>query len=101
MIAWEALFGGGSEATLRVSSAIARLVCAPGLERRQLRKRVADIYGLRSKVVHGTFVDEREVSAASRQAIRLTVTLLRTLFKDRPDLVAMTSGERSTQLLLE
>jgi hypothetical protein len=54
VIAWENLLGSGQgESTLRISTAMAWLLGNDAHDRQTTRKRVADLYGLRSKVLHG------------------------------------------------
>jgi len=101
VIAWEALFGAETEATLRVSGALAKLLHAAGDERRSLRRRAAEIYRLRSKVVHGVDVDPREIAEAGLEATDLGIRALRVIVSDRPHLIELASGERSTQILME
>jgi hypothetical protein len=101
VICWEALFGGDTEMTFRVSAAIARLLRPSGPDRRALRTRIAEIYRLRSKVVHGADVPIGEVVDASREAVSTSVEVFRTLVSERRDLVKMSAGERSTAILME
>lgn len=101
VIAWESLFGTDTEVTFRVSGAMARLLRPPGQERRRLRARLAEIYRFRSKVVHGVEVDPQELAQASQEASTLATEALRVLIEDRPDLIQLTSAERSTTLLME
>ena len=101
VIAWESLFGAETEVTFRVSGAIARLLRPPGQDRRRLRSRIGEIYRIRSKVVHGSEVDSRDVARASEEASRLAADVLRALIADRPDLVRQTSADRSTAILME
>ncbi len=70
VIAWEALFASNTEATLRVAGSIARLLREAGEERVALRARAAEVYNLRSKVVHGGDTDAVKVIQASTDAIR-------------------------------
>jgi hypothetical protein len=86
---------------LRVSAATARLLHPPGDGRAATKRHVAKIYKLRSRVVHGEDVDRNEVNAASSDALRYALGSMRALIRDRVDLVPLTSGERSTRLLLE
>jgi hypothetical protein len=101
VIAWEALFGATSEATLRVSGAIAKLLRPAGDDRRHLRKRAAEIYALRSQLVHGVEVAPTDLTEASDEALQLGIDAVRTRLSSRSDLAGKTSSERSTELLLE
>lgn len=100
VVAWESLFGTDNEATLRVSASISRLLEPPGPERRSLRSRIAEIYSLRSRLVHGARVAPGDLFPASRDALNITLRVLRTLIVDRPDLISKSSGERSTEILM-
>ncbi len=100
VIAWEALFGGETEATLRVSASIARLLEPQGNSRAALRRRAADIYRLRSKIVHGADYELSEVGTAFTEATSIGLRIIRELLAVHPELVKMQSGERSTALLL-
>jgi hypothetical protein len=101
VIVWESLFSAADEASLRVSVAMAKLLKPPGDARRQLRKRVAEIYRLRSKVVHGSETDLQEVAHASQEAATLATGVLRILITDHPDLVLKDSGARSLAILTD
>jgi hypothetical protein len=100
VICWEAMFGGDTELTFKVSASIARLLMPPGPERRKLRNEVSDIYRLRSRIVHGTNIDSSELDSASRRAVSITIDVLRVLVTTRRDLVNMTNVERSTEIII-
>src|SRR6266540_3976784 len=101
VIAWEALFGADQEISFKISSSIARLLRSTPSDRKTLRKRASEIYGLRSKVVHGANVNREDVENASLEAITIGTEILRTMIKDRPELVAMSPGERIVAILME
>ncbi len=101
VIAWEALFASNTEATLRVAGSVARLLKKAGDERVALRSHAAEIYNLRSQVVHGGDADAVRVSQASTDAIDLAVSVLRVLVEKRPDLIPLKGADRSTALLME
>ena len=79
---------------------MAKLLQPSGEARRQLRKRITEIYKLRSDVVHGREAAPQEVAQASLEAITLAADALRALITDKPDLIPMTSGERSLAILM-
>jgi PAS domain-containing protein len=100
--AWEALFGGRQEATLRVSGSIAWLLEPHDQDARQaLQARAKRIYDCRSRVVHGDIVDAQTVYTESEGAIELAVAAMRRLLEGRPDLIPMKSSARSDRLLFE
>jgi hypothetical protein len=100
--AWEALFGGRQEATLRVSGSIAWLLEPANASARQLlRDEASGIYDLRSKVVHGETVDVQKVYSASARATELGIASLRRILEGRPELIALESTDRSRRLLFE
>lgn len=100
VIAWEALFGAKGEVTLRVSTSLAKLIEAGGVVRAALRRRVAEIYDIRSQVVHGGNVDMSKINEASKDALRIGLRAVAKLARERMDLVKMTSEERSIALIL-
>jgi hypothetical protein len=104
VIAWENLVGSREgEPTLRVSAALSWLLDPNPETRPEMRRRIADLYRLRSDVVHGNrFLGPREAAEQSAKAIELTLNALRTLFQDRPDLLAgcRDGAERSNRLIL-
>ncbi|WP_406862524.1 hypothetical protein ABZO31_19560 [Streptomyces sp. HUAS MG47] len=101
VIVWESLLGADREITYRVSAALSKLLYAGFEERSEFRKRATDIYRLRSQIVHGVDVRSDKVASASRDAIRIAKRALRSLVLDRPDLIPMSSEERSNRLILE
>ncbi len=100
VIAWESLFGSETEISFKISASLALLICSTGEERVKFRKRAAEIYSMRSRLVHGAEVNAGQISDASREAIRVGRQALRALVRDRPDLIDMTSAERATTLIL-
>lgn len=100
VICWEALFGGGTELTFKVSASIARLLHPAGPDRRKMRKEAAETYQLRSSIVHGVDVGDSVIVGASQRAMTLTVEVMRVLLRDRRELINMTSVERSTEILM-
>ncbi len=104
VIVWENLVGSRQgEPTLRIGAAVAWLLGTDGRHRQELRRQVSKLYNLRSDVVHGNrFLKPREAFDRYREALDLTVQILRTLFRDRPELLAecKDSDERSLRLIL-
>ncbi len=102
VIAWENVFGSKEgEPTLRVTASIARLLESEPARRSDLQRRLAKIYGLRSKAVHGNPVNASEYELCS-EALEIAIRVLRTVLDSRRDLLQKSSGtERSLQLLVE
>jgi hypothetical protein len=85
--------------TFRVTTAIALLLEDDVEPRLVLRRRLAKVYGLRSKVVHGVEIPlGTDIQAVSDEAIRVAVEALRALFLKAPKLIA--DRERGLNLIL-
>jgi hypothetical protein len=103
VIAWENLVGSKQgEPTLRISTSLAWLLEVDATSRGKTRDRIKKLYDLRSDVVHGKKVSVQKIAEESGDAVRLAVRALRTLFQDRPELLAdcKDSTERSNRLML-
>lgn len=86
VICWENLLGDSrNELGFRVSAAFALLVASPS-ERQSVQKRVNELYGMRSKIVHGA-KPKGDLFEASRDAFELTRRLLRTALDECPDIL--------------
>jgi len=68
-------------------------------EREALQHELAELYGLRSRVVHGRH-EEPEVWSASFRATEIAIASLQALFERRPELIGIESSGRSRRLLL-
>lgn len=102
VVAWENCFGSSTDATFRVSAAIARLLEDAAEERLSRQKELSKLYGKRSRVVHGALHPGVEQALEWRDsALRTAVECLRVLLADRPELVNLTSEERCTRILLD
>jgi hypothetical protein len=103
VIAWENIFGSSQgESTLRVTASMARLIEDDTAERDALRGRLADIYKLRSKAVHGNGQPKDSELPLCYDALTYAIQTLRKMFRDRPDLLDHKDGTgRSLKLLLE
>jgi hypothetical protein len=102
VIAWENIFGTAEgEPTFRVTACLAKLLKDSLAERRTLRKELADIYRLRSAVVHGNrSLTNAEFSQCDR-ALDVAIDAIRTLVDKRSDLLAEGDGGfRSAAVLL-
>ena len=103
LIVWENAFGTKQETTFRVTGALAKLIEPEDFSKRAaLQKELSALYGVRSALIHGAKEPNAEKSWAYRQrSIGIAIDCLRKLYKDRPDLLAINSEERSKTLLLE
>ncbi|GAA0597961.1 hypothetical protein GCM10009534_35400 [Kribbella sandramycini] len=101
VIVWENLFGANGETSLRVSGALAWLLGSDAADRKTLRSEFNAIYGLRSKIVHGSADMKPSEIAMSEAALDVAARALRTVFERRPDLLDdADSAARSIRLLL-
>jgi hypothetical protein len=103
VIAWENIFGSSQgESTLRVTASIARLLEDDAAKRDALRSRLADIYKLRSKAVHGNGQPKDTELSLCYDALTYSIQTLRKILQHRPDLLDHKDGTgRSLRLLLE
>lgn len=104
VIAWENLFGSRQgEPALRIAASLGWLLGGAADEREAVRSTVATLYDLRSDLVHGNrAVPPREATMALRIARDLTISVLRTLYEHRTDLLRMSGGaDRSRNLVMD
>lgn len=103
IIAWENLFGVRGATTMSITSALAWLLGENHVERRRLRREFAELYGVRSDIVHG---DEshspRELVEIGQRALKVAIEALRVLFQSRPELLSECSSgdDRSLRLMM-
>ena len=101
IMAWENLFGAHQETMFRVCGSLAWLLTNDVGERKTLMKELKDIYGLRSRVVHGSASLKPSDSTAPQRALEIAMDALRVIFKDRADLLNEPDGSaRSNRVLL-
>lgn len=102
VIAWENLFGTkDGEPTLRVTASISLLLESEPPKRRALRSELVKIYRLRSDAVHGTAMPQSSEIQLCFRALDVAILAIRTLVKDRPDVLAEPDGgARSLRLIL-
>jgi hypothetical protein len=100
VMVWENLLGTSSEVTYRVTAALAKLLAASSAERQALRKELAKIYSVRSRLVHGASIEQEELKHASRAAISHAVQALRASYLRGDVWLSMSSTDRSDQLIL-
>lgn len=101
VIAWENLFGTGSNAemTFRVTTALAILLEPDPAARSSLRSDLGKVYDLRSKVAHGGEVKAKDKLAERKdQAIDVAIEALRALLEKHPGLVG--NSDRGMHIIL-
>lgn len=103
VICWESLFGTHTETTFRVTGAISKLLEQGELsDREALHRELKEIYETRSRLVHGGSEPRLEELSRKRQrAIEVAAECLRSIYRDRPDLLGLPAAARSARLLLE
>lgn len=99
MVALESLFGTGqSEIGFRLSVALAWLLDDDYESRTKRQEQVASLYNKRSKIVHGAHLKQQEADNARGEAIQLVVNAMRSLYSERPELIA--DDQRGKTLVL-
>jgi hypothetical protein len=101
VMVWENLLGTSNEVTFRVSAALAKLIERDPAKRRELRKRLSDIYGVRSRLIHGASVDSNKINSSCSEAIEFSVQALRASYNRGREWLSLSSNERSDEILLE
>ena len=103
VIAWENLFGTKEgEPTFRVTACLAKLLAQGTEARLALRTKLARIYALRSKVVHGSGMLRDEELPLCFEALEIAIRAVRILVTDRMDILRLPDGAgRGAALLLE
>ena len=101
VMAWENLFGTRTESSFRVTAALARLLETDRTKRRALYKELAELYGVRSRVVHGDEIADDVVAAAADKSLRHTANALKKTYLEHADWLTLSSTQRSDRQLLE
>jgi hypothetical protein len=106
VIAWESLFGGNPETTLRVSASLARMLHASGQEREAAQRNYSKIYGARSGIVHANHDSLKslkfgQVEEYGKNAIDVSLEVIARILTTHQDLLALDSRARSLRVLLE
>jgi hypothetical protein len=101
VIVWESLFGADTEVTYRVSAALAKLLQADAAHRPALRKRLKEVYQLRSRIVHGSQTDRKDVEDAAQLALSTAIEAMRESYQRGKDWLRLTSTARGERLLDE
>ncbi len=108
VIVWETMFGADSETSFRVTGAMALLLEPSDIEaRKMLHRKLSELYGHRSKLVHGAVGHELEtkafkaanVPAHANEAIRYAINCFKKIL-DEPQLLPLDSAARSKRILL-
>jgi hypothetical protein len=92
MIALESLFTMTQELGFRLGAAVAHLLGTDAGDRHDLYRQVKGLYGLRSKIVHGSAVPDL-LDEPEQDAIRLVVRVMETLLFDRRELLNVKEWE--------
>lgn len=102
VIAWENLFGTKEgEPTFRITTCLAVLLENSFDARADLKKKLSDIYALRSKVVHGSRNLKQSEYPLCQEALEIAIRAIRMLTTIRTDILELPDGAaRSTALLL-
>jgi hypothetical protein len=89
VIAWENLVGSrDGEPTLRIAAPLAWLLARSAEQRKEIMRRVAEVYRIGSDIVHGNrFLTPQEALDRRREALDITLDALRVLFKRRSELL--------------
>jgi hypothetical protein len=100
LIVWESLVGTGTEISFRVCASLSVLLEPVDLgARRDLLRHLKELYGKRSRIVHGSdSVSNDDALESKRQAISVGLKAMQTVLKT-PILAGMKSEDRSNYLL--
>jgi hypothetical protein len=98
VVALESLFGGQTELTLRISTALAWLLGKHAQQRTAIQRDAKRVYSARSKLVHGGELGHSKAVESQRLAEHLLLASFDRLFTDRTDLIP--DEERAAKLIL-
>ncbi len=101
VIAWESLVGTRYRTTTRVAGALTNLLEGEPAARSALRKKLLEIYELRSRVVHGDLAGGDNVSMASDQAIDIGLRAVQKLHDRGGDWLVVSSETRADRLNIQ
>lgn len=101
VMVWENLVGASVELTFRVTAALTKLLESDATKRRAFRKELAEIYTVRSQVIHGVNVTTSRIDKACSRGIDIAVQALRVSYLRGRDWLAQSSDERADQILME
>jgi hypothetical protein len=102
VIAWESLFGGSTESTLRVSASLARMMHPAGQDREVAGELYRKIYGARSDIVHANRTNTTigKIEEYGRTAIDVSLKIMADILTTHKALLPLKSSTRSTRVLL-
>lgn len=101
VMVWENLVGTSTEVTFRVTATLAKMLEPDPSKRRELRETLANVYNIRSRIIHGGVVDQSDVSSAAKIAVAIAIKALREFYQRRPDWMSLSSKERANTILLD
>jgi hypothetical protein len=97
---WESLVGTRIETSFRVTAALAKLLEPRPDHRLALKKKLSDIYKIRSRVVHGSEVSQQGIDEAATKAVDFALDALRALYDRGGDWLTLPSEDRANRLIL-
>ena len=101
VIAWESWFGSATETSFKVTASIAKLLEEPGSGRVALQKKLAKVYGQRSRMIHGgASPSYEEILEDSDFACQIAISVLAELLMSPDKWLVMGSEERCKEVLL-
>jgi hypothetical protein len=101
ILAWENLFSGRPETTLRVCGAIAWFLEPNSFGRRTaLYNEMTKLYANRSSLVHGSIATIDDPITARDRSVGITLACIRRLYDDNDLLFAKDSSARGLQILM-
>jgi hypothetical protein len=98
---WENLLGTHSEVTFRVTAALAKMLEKDPAKRRTLRGDLAEIYDIRSRIIHGAAVDASAINDACSKAIDVAAKALQISYAKGTEWLSLKSRDRCDAVLLE
>jgi hypothetical protein len=100
VLAWENLFSGRPETSMRVCGAIAWFLEPQSYDRRaQLYSELTKLYTNRSKLVHGSTATIDDAAAARDRSVQISIECIKRLY-DNPSLLNAKDSSTRGQMLL-
>ncbi len=97
---WENLVGSDIEVSFRVTAALSKVLEPDPSRRPALRRRLSNIYSLRSRLVHGSHVTPGDIDNSVTEAISVAVRTLRAFYNRGAAWLDMKSHERNATILM-
>lgn len=101
VMVWENLVGTSNELTFRVTAALAKMLEPKPASRAEVRKKFANVYQVRSKLVHGVSVEQSDIHSACVDAIDVAIRAMRICYSRGGEWLSLSSNERAEAILLE